>query len=40
MSIKFKKVLEWKLDPKDSYESDWLSVKGGGTPSKSVVTER
>jgi len=34
MSIKFMKVIEGKLDPKDSYESDWLGGKGGGNPVK------
>ncbi|MCE9563837.1 MAG: serine protease [Planctomycetes bacterium] len=32
LSLTFMKVLDGKLDPKDSYESDWLGGKGGGGP--------
>jgi hypothetical protein len=33
-SIKFMKLTDGKLDPKDSYESEWIGGKGGGGPVK------
>jgi S1-C subfamily serine protease len=34
MSVTFMKIVGNKLDPKDSYESEWLGGKGGGGPEK------
>ncbi|MBN9121576.1 MAG: hypothetical protein J0I06_20915 [Planctomycetes bacterium] len=33
-SLTFMKVTDGKLDPKDSYESEWVGGKGGGPPAK------
>jgi hypothetical protein len=34
LSVTFMKVVNGKLDPNDSYESDWVGGKGGGGPVK------
>jgi S1-C subfamily serine protease len=34
LSVTFMKVVDGKLDPKDSYESDWVGGMGGGGPIK------
>ena len=34
MSFTFMKIVDGKLDPKDSYESEWVGGKGGGAPTK------
>ncbi|HEX3148383.1 MAG TPA: serine protease [Gemmataceae bacterium] len=34
LSITFMKVVDGKLDPSDTYESDWIGGQGGGGPTK------
>ena len=34
LSVTFMKVVDGKLDPKDTYESDWIGGMGGGGPTK------
>ncbi len=34
MQVKFMKIGDGKLDPKDAYDSDWVGGKGGGGPVK------
>lgn len=34
LSVTFMKVVDGKLDPKDSYESEWVGGMGGGRPTK------
>ncbi|WP_439625363.1 S1C family serine protease [Gemmata sp.] len=35
LSVTFMKVVDGKLDPKDSYESEWVGSKGGAGPTTS-----